>query len=281
MTTRQSALALEIEAGVATITLCRPEKMNAMGPDFWRELPEMINALSQDASARALIISSEGKHFTAGMDLETLSNLPVGKPGDPHLQSEAFTHAIRRYQDAFTAIERARIPVIAAIQGGCIGGGVDMISACDIRLCTSDAWFCIEEINLGMTANVGTFPRMARLLPDGWMRQLAYTGQRLQADTALRLGFVNAVYETQDELLTHALSLAAEIASRDPLAITGTKEMLNYSKDHSTDDTLRHVGLWNAAMLSPARLQESMKARAEKRAPTYPDLLSVRDTSSD
>lgn len=279
MTTSESPFSLHIEAGVAHVVLSRTSKANAMGPAFWEGLPKLIDEISQSASARCIVISARGRHFTSGMDLATLIDLPLGKPGDRHLQSEAFLHELGRLQDAFNALERARMPVIAAIQGACVGAGVDMVSACDIRLCAEDAWFSIHEINIGMTADVGTFPRLTRLMPEGWVRQLAYTGQKLDAKTARQLGFVNCVYKTHDELVMHALSIAREIALRDPLAVAGSKEMLNYARDHSTQDALRYVGVWNSAMLSPERLQESFAAQMEKRAAKYPDLISVARSS--
>ena len=276
MANSESPLSLHIQSGVAHIVLCRPDKANALAPAFWEGLPKLVDEISESASARCIVISSQGKHFTAGIDLETLANLPIGKPGDRHLQSEAFLYSVARMQDAFNALEHARMPVIAAVQGGCIGGGVDFVSACDIRLCTQDAWFSIHEINLGMTADVGTFPRLTRLLPDGWVRQLAFTGQKLDAASAERLGFVNSVYETHEELVAAALEMARQIAQKDPLAITGSKEIINYSRDHTTQDSLRYIGVWNASMLSPDRLRSSIAAQAQKTTATYPDLLSVK-----
>jgi enoyl-CoA hydratase len=162
----------------------------------------------------------------------------TGAKTDPHLRAERFRHDLHALQEAFTCIDQARIPVIAAVQGGCIGAGVDMISACDIRLATRDAFFCIQEINIGMTADVGTFPRLCKLMPEGWVRQIAYTGERLPADRAKQIGLVNEVFDTHPAMLDHAMTIAREIASKNPLAVSGSKAMINYARDHSTADAL-------------------------------------------
>ena len=163
------------------------------------------------------------------------------------------------------------------MQGGCIGAGVDMISACDIRLATKDAFFCIQEINIGMTADVGTFPRLCRLMPEGWVRQISYTGERLPAPRARELGLVNETFDTQQAMLDHAMALAREIASKNPLAVSGSKAMINYARDHTIADGLDYIGVWNAAMLSGPHMREAFMAKAEKRDPVFPDLLPLRD----
>jgi enoyl-CoA hydratase len=169
------------------------------------------------------------------------------------------------------------MPVIAAIQGGCIGAGVDMVSACDFRFATKDAFFCIQEINIGMTADVGTFPRLCKLMPEGWVRQIAYTGERLPADRAQKIGLVNEVFDTQAAMLDHVMTIAREIASKNPLAVTGSKAMINYARDHSIADALDYIGVWNAGMLSGAHMREAFTAKAEKRDAVFPDLLPLRD----
>ena len=169
------------------------------------------------------------------------------------------------------------MPVIVCVQGGCIGAGVDMISACDIRLATKDAFFCIQEINIGMTADVGTFPRLCKLLPEGWVRQISYTGERLPATRARDLGLVNEVFDTQEAMLDHAMALAREIAAKNPLAVTGSKAMINYARDHTIADGLDYIGVWNAAMLSGAHMREAFVAKAEKRDAAFSDLLPLRD----
>ena len=165
------------------------------------------------------------------------------------------------------------MPVLVAIQGGCIGGAVDMTSACDIRYATADAFFCIQEINIGMTADVGTFPRLCKLIPEGWVRELAYTGRRLPAQRAKEIGLVNEVYATHEELLERVLETAREIASKAPLAVAGSKVMINYARDHSIADGLDYIATWQVGMFAPAHMQEAFKARQEKREADFPDLI--------
>lgn len=278
-----SCFNVQITDKVAHVTLSRGKELNTMTPDFWLDLPRIIKDIDRNARARAIVLSSTGKHFTAGMDLKVFA--AHDGPGatsqsapDPYLRAEKFRLDIRNIQDSFNCLEEARIPVIVAIQGGCIGGGVDLVSACDIRLATRDAFFCIQEISIGMTADVGTFPRLCKLMPEGWVRQMAYTGERLEAERALRLGLVNDVFDTQEAMVEHALAMARTIASKNPLAVTGSKVMINYARDHSTADCLDYIGVWNAAMLAGPHMQEAMRARIENRAPDFADLLALRDT---
>jgi enoyl-CoA hydratase len=275
-----SCFSVSIENQVAHVQLCRPEKANSMVPEFWNDLPVIIRDIDRNAKARCIVISSQGKHFSSGMDLSVFSRPdgPVsGAKADPHIRADKFHHDLKTLQASFNCLEEARVPVIAAIQGGCLGAGVDLVCAVDIRLATRDAFFCIQEINIGMTADVGTFPRICRLMPEGWVRQIAYTGERLGAERAQALGFVNEVYNTQDDMVAAALRMAAEIATKSPLAITGSKAMITYARDHSTADCLDYIGVWNAAMLSPAHMQEAFKAKAEKRDAAFPDLMPLRD----
>ena len=170
------------------------------------------------------------------------------------------------------------MPVLFAIQGGVIGGAIDMITAGDIRWCTKDAFFCIQEINIAMTADVGTFPRLQRYIPEGWVKEMAYTGMRLKADKAKEIGLVNDVFDTHEEVLAHVMSVAEEIAKKNPVAVTGSKVLINYGRDHSTADTLDYIGVWNASMLPPSHMQEAFTAQMEKRDAEFPDLLKLRTT---
>jgi enoyl-CoA hydratase len=264
---------------IAHIRLNRPDQFNTFTPEAWVELPAIVREIDRNASARVIVVSSTGKHFTAGMDLAVFTK-PGGltsQSNDPHLKAELFRANLKPLQDAFTVLDQARMPVIICVQGGCIGAGVDMISACDIRLATKDAYFCIAEINIGMTADVGTYPRLCHLMPEGWVRQISYTGERLPAPKAQALGLVNETFDTQEAMLDHAMALAREIASKNPLAVTGAKAMINYARDHTIADGLDYIGVWNAAMLSGAHMKEAFVAKAEKREPNYPDLLPVSD----
>ena len=168
------------------------------------------------------------------------------------------------------------MPVLAAIQGGCVGGGVDLISACDMRYCTADAWFCIQEINIGMTADVGTFPRLCKLIPEGWVRELAYTGRRLPGQRARDIGLVNEVFDTHEEVVAHALATAREIAEKSPLAVAGSKVMINYARDHTIADGLDYIATWQTGMFSGPHMAEAFAAKAQKRDAVFPDLLPLK-----
>ncbi len=270
---------VSIENNVAHLKLNRPEALNSMIPAFWHELPEIIADIDDNARARCIVISSTGRHFCSGMDLAVFGGgAPVAKAKAERGRSAAnMRRLVRDMQEPFDRLDRARMPVIAAIQGGCVGGAVDMTSACDIRYCSADAFFVIQEINIGMTADVGTFPRLCKLIPEGWVRELAYTGRRLDARTALRIGLVNEVLETHEQVVAHALQVAREIASKTPLAVHGSKVMINYARDHSIADALDYIGVWQAGMYNPETdMKEALTARLEKREPVFDDLLPVR-----
>ena len=269
-----------LEDGVAHIQMKRPEAMNSMNRQFWNELPAIVRDIDDNARARCIVISSTGKHFCAGMDLAVFSNVGggggSGGPSDRFVASEASRFNLRSLQDAFSCLDEARMPVIAAIQGGCIGGAVDMTSACDIRYASADAFFCIQEINIGMTADVGTFPRLCKLIPEGWVRELAYTGRRMPAAKAKEIGLVNEVLADHDAVVAHALATAREIAAKSPLAVTGSKVMINYARDHDTRAALEYLALWQTGMFAGSHMAESFKAKQEGREPQFPDLLPVR-----
>lgn len=257
---------------VAHIVLSRPEKRNAMSQSFWRDLPEIIRDIDDNAKARAIVISSTGPIFSAGIDISMLSSVGGSNDKNQAEYGAAFLSTVSRLQDSFNALENCRIPVIAAIQGGCIGGGVDLVTACDIRLGTVDSFITIYEINVGMTADVGTFPRILNLMPEGIVRELAYTGRRMGADELIQHGFYNRTYDTHDALVEGALELAREIASKPPLAVYGCKRMITYGRDHSTADALDYIGVWNMSMLIPSEMMEAMMAGKEKRPGKFADL---------
>ncbi len=270
-------LVVSVENHIAHVQLNRPDAMNAMNVDFWQELPVAIRAIDAAATARVIVLSSTGKHFSAGMDL-TVFTSPNSIPmqGDPGRMAENLRRAVLQLQDAFNVLEEVRIPVLAAIQGGCIGGAVDMISACDSRYCTEDAFFTIKETQLGMTADLGTLQRLPHLIPHGMARELAYTGRRLEAQEAARIGLVNRVFATQQEMLDGVMAVAAEIAAQSPLAVAGCKEMLNYSRDHSVADSLRYMATWQAGMFRPQDMMKCFAAKAQKNAPVFDPLLPVK-----
>jgi len=270
---------LEIADGVAHVRLNRPEALNAMNRSFWNTLPALIADLDDKARARCIVISSTGRHFCAGMELSVFTDgegVGASLATDPQTAGESFRRHVHHLQDTFSCLDRARMPVLVAVQGGCIGGAVDMVSACDIRWCTADAFFCIQEINIGMTADVGTFPRLCKLIPEGWVRELAYTGRRLPAAQAEKIGLVNAVFDTQEAMLEHVLGVAREIAHKAPLAVAGSKVMINYARDHSVADGLDYIATWQAGMFAPAHMTEAFAAQQQKRPATFPDLLPLR-----
>jgi enoyl-CoA hydratase len=275
--TGHSCFDVEIAGGVAHIRLSRPEAFNSMNRAFWNELPVIVRQINDQALARCIVISSTGKHFCSGMDLAVFDTAgDTGASTDRHTAMEAFRLHVHHLQDTFSGLDQARMPVLAAIQGGCIGGAVDMVSACDIRYATADAFFCIQEINIGMTADVGTFPRLCKLIPEGWVRELAYTGRRLPAHKAKEIGLVNEVFETHEALLAHVLDTAREIASKAPLAVTGSKVMINYARDHTIKDGLDYIATWQTGMFAGSHMAEAFKAKAEKREAVFDDLLPLR-----
>ncbi len=272
---------LEETEGVAHVRLSRPDEYNTMIPEFWRELPEIIDELSDQGRARTIVLSSTGKHFCAGMDLAVFTGGTGALGGAPAISEAGRQRAALRYnvlhlQDAFTALERARMPVLAAIQGGCIGGAVDMVTAADCRYASADAFFCVQEINIGMTADVGTLQRLPKLVPEGIVRELAYTGRRMSAERAAAVGLVNEVFDDQESMLSAVHEIAAEIASKSPLAIHGTKEMINYTRDHSVEDSLKYIAAWQTGMFQPADMAETFQAKVDGRDPEFDDLGELR-----
>ena len=261
---------------VAHVKLDRGPNLNTMIPSFWSELPEIINEISDEGKARAIVISSTGKHFCAGMDLANFT--PSDSPPNAHngMRSESAYRVTLDLQHTITCLEKARMPVISAIQGACIGGGVDLATATDLRYCTKDAFFCIQEINIGMAADVGTLQRIPRLVPEGIVRELAYTGRRFLPEEALKHGLVNKVFDTKEEMMEGVMEVAKEIASKGPLAIAGSKESLNYGRDHTVEESLNHIALWNNAMGIGDEMSVAFKSKAEKKDPEFEDLLPRR-----
>ena len=259
---------------VAHLVLNRPDALNTMQPTFWRELHDVLAQLQREGGARALVISSTGKHFSAGMALETFGGDGVLDDGTAEGRAAIFD-LLTDMQSTFTQLETLRIPVIAAIQGGCIGGAVDMVTACCIRYATADAFFCIQEINIGMVADVGTLQRLPKLVPLGIVKELAYTGRRLPAQKALGWGLVSEIFDTPEAMLAAALQCAREIAAKPPVAIWGTKQAIHYARDHSVDDSLRQMGWLQGAIWSNAHVREAVTAMKEKRAGVFPDLAPL------
>ncbi len=277
---------IEIVDKVGHLKMIRPEKANSMIPSFWRDLPVIVDELSASGSVRAMVLSAEGRHFSSGMDLSVFASADNGVPGGSSAgessgyrsrRNERFRSTALHLQNSFTAFERARMPVLCAIQGACVGGGIDMVSATDMRYATSDAFFSIAEINIGMTADVGTLQRMPKLVAEGIVRELAYTGRKWSAEEAHAAGFVNALFDDHESLLDGVHTIAAEIASKSPMAVWGTKQTMHYTRDHSVADGLEFIANWNAAMFDTDDMAEAAAAAMEGRSANYPDLYSQFD----
>ncbi|MEZ5502205.1 MAG: crotonase/enoyl-CoA hydratase family protein [Halioglobus sp.] len=263
-------LHVALEEHVATVSLNRPDKANAMNAAMWEELQACFEWLDREPSVRAVILAGNGKHFCAGLDLTVFGNLH-GDSADPARRAEQLRRTILRLQGNLTAIEQCRVPVLAAIHKTCIGGGVDMTCCADMRYATEDAYFSIREIDIGMTADVGTLQRLPKLIPDGVARELAYTGRTMDAEEARALGFVNRVFENRETMLREVTAIARAIAAKAPLAVRGTKEMVLYSRDHSVADSLNYIATWNAGMMSQVDLQSGIQAQASKTQAVYED----------
>ncbi len=264
---------VQIADHIAHVKLNRPEKRNAMNRAFWQELPAIIGNIDRQAAARVIVISSTGPHFSAGLDLSLFeSNDTTTRPTSDGQRAVGLYNHILHMQQTFNCLENCRLPVLAAIQGGAIGGGVDLSTACDMRYATEDAFFVIQEINIALTADAGTFPRLVKLIPEGIVRELAYTGRAMSAREALQAGLVNQVFADQQQLLAGVMHVAQQIASKAPAAIYGSKRMINYARDHSTADALDYISIWNTSMMDNAEILEAIQAKAEGRDANFTDL---------
>jgi enoyl-CoA hydratase len=271
-----SALVLEVRNAVAHLALNRPEKANAMNATLWQELRAAFVWADETPEIRAVVLYANGKLFSAGIDLELLMSVSAMTQASKYANCagrvrEDVRRLIVQLQEAISSIERCRKPVIAAVHGACVGGAVDLICACDMRFCSADAACSIKEIDMGMVADLGTLQRLPRLIPEGLVRELAYTGRSLSAAEAERCGFVNRVLPDRTALLAHVTELAEQIAAKSPLAVRGTKEMLLYARDHSVEDGLNYVATWNAAMLISNDLSEAFAAQMAKRPASFAD----------
>ena len=266
---------LSVTDHIAHLVLNRPEAMNTMDPVFWRELDGVLDALQRGNEARALVISSTGRHFSAGMALEVFGSSIQMDDQSPEGRAAIFD-LLGALQATFTRLETLRIPVIAAIQGGCIGGAVDLVTAACIRYASADAFFCIQEINIGMVADVGTLQRLPKLVPLGVVKELAYTGRRMPAARAREVGLVNEVFDSPAACLEGAMACAREIAAKPPVAIWGSKQVIEYAREHSTHDSLRQMGWVQGAIWSHAHVREAVGAMKDKRAAQFPPLAPLR-----
>jgi enoyl-CoA hydratase len=272
MTTEYKSLKLEKNDGVAEVALIGPGKGNAMGPDFWREMPELFAALDRDDDTRAVVVRGEGDNFSYGLDLAAMTG-GLGRHfgGGENLAAERtrLLDLVGEMQKAFDNVAACRKPVIAAISGWCVGGGLDLIAACDVRLCSSDARFSLREVKVAIVADLGSLQRLPSIIGQGHTRELAFTGKDISASRALQIGLVSDVCETREEMLKASRELAGEIAGNPPLVVQGIKRVMNYCADKSVADGLGYVAVWNSAFLQSVDLAEAMSAFRERRAPSF------------
>jgi enoyl-CoA hydratase len=268
-------LAIEREGTIATLWLDRPEARNAMGPALWTDLPLAMAELSADSGVRAVVVAARGPHFSVGLDLKAMGGLLAGdRPGNGEkLSAAAQTRAARveilRLQHAITAVADCPKPVIAAVHGFCIGGGVDLITACDLRLASADAVFSVREAKVAIVADLGSLQRLPRIMGAGHVAELAFTGKDIDADRARQIGLVNDVLPDSAAVLAAARALANEIAANSPLAVQGTKAVLAANDGRTVAQGLDYVATWNAGMLASDDLTEAMVAFMEKRPPRF------------
>ena len=277
---KYSCFDLKIKDHICSLVLNRPNELNTMTRDFWVELGDALEEINRDSEVRVVVLSSTGKHFCAGMDLSAFSNgvddIPDDKKPDHARVGEVLYRTAKELQGYISKLEEIRVPVIAAVHGGVIGGALDLITARDMRFASNDAFFCIQEINIGMAADVGTLQRLPKIIPDAKMREMAYTGRRMLADEAKDSGLVGEIYETHEEMHDAVHKLATEKASKSPVAIYGLKAVMNYSRDHNVSDSLDFNALWSGAMLSQADMTEAMTAQMEKRDANFDKMIDVK-----
>lgn len=271
---------VQIADGIAHIIMNRPEKRNAMIAEFWEELPKIVRDIDENAKARVIVLSSTGPVFCAGIDVGMFQADDIGgikDKNDPQYGAN-FYGTVKRLQASLSSLEECRIPVLAAIQGGCYGGGVDIITACDMRYGTEDSFITIFEINVGMTADVGTFPRILNHMPEGVVRELAYTGRKMGAEECKSRGLYNEVYPDHATMLEAVMKTAREIASKPPLAVYGCKRAITYSRDHTTAEALDNIAVWNMSMLIPLEMMEAMISGKQKRPGNFKELPKIRSS---
>ncbi|MFZ2987447.1 enoyl-CoA hydratase-related protein [Ideonella sp.] len=261
--------------GISQLRLCRPERMNTMEPTFFPALRDAVRAMDDAGTTRVLVISASGKHFSAGMALDVFAGGLGLLDTRNARQRLAFQTGLRRLMDCFSAIDEARFPVICAVQGGCIGGALDLAAACDIRVCSADAFFTVQEIHIGMAADLGSLQRLPRIMAPGLARQMAYTGERLGADRALASGLVNAVLPDAEALQAHALDLARQIAAKSPLAMAGSKLALNHARDHGTAESLAQMTLLQSAIFDIDEMSTAIAAWQAKQTADFAPLVAT------
>lgn len=255
---------------VAKVIINRADKANAFDKQTWAEMKQIFQDLDSDPDVRVVILCAEGKHFCSGIDLSVLMSLQQQLSGNCEgRKAEQLRRFVLDLQETINAIENCRKPVLAAVHGGCIGGGVDIVSACDMRYCTEESFFCVKEIEMGMVADLGTLQRLPKIIASGIAREMAFTGRNVGGKEAEKIALANTCFADKTAMLEYVEKIATLIASHSPLSVRGTKEMLNYTRDHSVADGLNYIATWNAAMIISADLKEAMQAKMEKRNPKF------------
>lgn len=262
------------EDGVLHVQLNRPKQLNAMNTVFWRECRDCFRDIADDSDSRVIVISANGRAFTAGLDLaDTGEGNVIGGRKDPGRIALRIRRMVLNTQDAFNAIEAIPQPVIVVGHGAVVGGGIDLMCACCIRYASKDAWFTVKEVDVGLAADVGTLQRLPKIVGnEGLVRELSYTARKFGAEEALKMGFLTRVFETRDEALTGSMELAKQIASKSPLAVIGTKRMITYTRDHSVQDGLEYIATWNGPALQAPDMGLAAKAMFEKKTATFSKL---------
>ncbi|UVE19490.1 crotonase/enoyl-CoA hydratase family protein [Pseudomonas sp. LS44] len=265
------AFRVELKDKIAHVAINRPDKFNAMNADFWTEIVDIFRWVDETDEVRVVVLSGVGKHFSAGIDLGMLAAGTHKYGKDVGRNAELQRRVILKLQGSINAVDNCRKPVLAAIQGYCLGGGIDLITACDMRYATVDAQLSIREVDMGLAADIGTLQRLPRIIGDGLARELAYTARTINGEEARSIGLVNRTYADHDALQAGVLEIAQEIAGKSPIAVRGTKRMLDYMRDHSIDDGLEYIATWNAAMLQSEDLRIAMTAFMNKQKPEFAD----------
>ena len=269
--TDYSAFKVELKDKIAHVQINRPEKINAMNAEFWSEIRDIFAWIEDTAEVRVVVLSGAGKHFSSGIDLMLLAQVGAQLGKEVGRNARTLKRKIEELQSSFTAVDNCSKPVLAAIQGYCLGGAIDLISSCDMRYCTNDAQFAIKEVDVGMAADVGTLQRLPHIIGDGMMRELAYTGRTIEGEEAQRIGLVNRTYPDQEALMDGVFEIARTIAQKSPIAVQGSKEMIRYMRDHSVADGLNYIATWNASMLQAEDMRVAMAAHMSKQAPEFKD----------
>lgn len=265
-------VAITLEANIATVRLMRPDKANAMNLTMWHDIRRAFEWVDAHPEARVAVLEGEGNNFTSGIDLKMMADMgPMIANDCEGRMRESLRRLVLDLQDTLTSLERCRKPVLAAVHGACIGGGIDLISCADMRYCSAEAYFSVKEIDIGMVADVGTLQRLPKLVGDGIARELVYTGRSVDAAEAKDIRLVNRVFGSRDELRAGVQAIAATIAAKSPLSIRGAKEMMLYARDHTVADGLNYVATWNAAMLMSDDLQRAMLAGRSGQPPAFKD----------